>query len=143
MLDAPLSALVVKIDVYSNAEPQSGLNQADIVFEEIVEGQATRFAAVFNSMEANPVGPIRSGCNTRRQLAVQPQRSGRSSTARAVNEAVNSAPDKGAGFELLGEGTPDFCRSNYWAGAPQPLRQPRSAPVAAAASSGTSRPTLF
>ena len=30
------------------------------MFEEIVEGQATRFAAVFNSMEANPVGPIRS-----------------------------------------------------------------------------------
>ena len=57
---APRPALVVKVDNV-DAEPQSGLNQADIVFEEIVEGQATRFAAVFNSMEANPVGPIRSG----------------------------------------------------------------------------------
>src|SRR5690606_17075522 len=53
-------ALVVKVDNV-DAEPQAGLNQADIVFEEIVEGRATRFAAVFNSQEANPVGPIRSG----------------------------------------------------------------------------------
>ena len=52
--------MVVKIDNV-DAEPQSGLNQGDIVYEEIVEGRATRFAAVFNSKESNPVGPIRSG----------------------------------------------------------------------------------
>ena len=34
-----------KIDNGVNSHPPSGLNQADIVFEEIVEGQATRFAA--------------------------------------------------------------------------------------------------
>lgn len=55
------AALVVKIDNVGAARPQSGLNQADIVFEEIVEGRATRFAAVFHSQGANPVGPIRSG----------------------------------------------------------------------------------
>src|SRR5687768_3195573 len=44
----PRPAMVVKIDNV-DAEPQSGLNEADIVFEEIVEGRATRFAAVFNS----------------------------------------------------------------------------------------------
>ena len=38
-----------------------GLNQADIVFEEIVEGRITRFAAVFHSQSADPIGPIRSG----------------------------------------------------------------------------------
>ncbi len=53
-------ALVVKIDNNSAARPQSGLNEADIVFEEIVEVQ-TRFAAVFQSQGADPVGPIRSG----------------------------------------------------------------------------------
>jgi hypothetical protein len=53
-------ALVVKIDNV-DAKPQAGLNQADIVFEEVVEGRATRFAAVFHSEGANPVGPIRSG----------------------------------------------------------------------------------
>ena len=53
-------ALVVKIDNNAKARPQSGLNEADIVFEEIVEIQ-TRFAAVFHSQAADPVGPIRSG----------------------------------------------------------------------------------
>jgi len=53
-------ALVVKIDNNSAARPQSGLNEADIVFEEIVEVQ-TRFAAVFQSKGSEPVGPIRSG----------------------------------------------------------------------------------
>ena len=54
-------ALVVKIDNGVHSHPQSGLNQADIVFEEIVEGRVTRFGAVFNSMESDPVGNIRSG----------------------------------------------------------------------------------
>src|SRR3954447_11971122 len=53
-------ALVVKIDNHPDARPQSGLNQADIVFEENVE-QLTRFAAVFQTNEPDPVGPIRSG----------------------------------------------------------------------------------
>ena len=53
-------ALAVKIDNHSLARPQSGLNAADIVFEENVEN-LTRFAAVFQSTQASPVGPIRSG----------------------------------------------------------------------------------
>lgn len=53
-------ALVVKIDNNPVARPQSGLNGADIVFEEIIE-VGTRFAAVYHSAGANPVGPIRSG----------------------------------------------------------------------------------
>ena len=57
----PRPALVVKIDNGVNSHPQSGLNQADIVFEEIVEGRVTRFGAVFNSMDSDPVGNIRSG----------------------------------------------------------------------------------
>ena len=55
------SALVVKIDNVDEGRNQTGLNLADVVFEEVVEGQATRFAAVFHSQGANPVGPIRSG----------------------------------------------------------------------------------
>ena len=53
-------ALVVKIDNNPRARPQSGLNEADLVFEEVVE-VGTRFAVVFHSGNANPVGPIRSG----------------------------------------------------------------------------------
>jgi hypothetical protein len=55
--------LIVKIDNHPEARPQAGLNQADIVYEEIVEG-ITRFAAVFQSQDAAPVGPIRSARTT-------------------------------------------------------------------------------
>ena len=55
-------ALIVKI---SNAPqsilPQSGLNDADLVIEEIINANVTRLAAVFHSTESDPVGPIRSG----------------------------------------------------------------------------------
>lgn len=53
-------AVVVKIDNHPAARPQSGLNEADIVFEENVE-HLTRFAIVFQSGDADTVGPIRSG----------------------------------------------------------------------------------
>ncbi len=54
-------ALVVKIDNNNpNARTQTGLNAADIVYEEIVE-VGTRFAVVFQSQDSDPVGPIRSG----------------------------------------------------------------------------------
>ena len=56
------SALVAKIDNNAAAVPNhSGLAVADIVFEEIVEGRTTRFAAVFHSQSSDPIGPIRSG----------------------------------------------------------------------------------
>src|SRR6185436_12620941 len=41
-------AIVVKIDNHLDARPQAGLNQADIVYEEIVEG-ITRFFTIFQS----------------------------------------------------------------------------------------------
>jgi len=52
-------ALVVKIDNHAEARPQTGLNQADVVYEEEVEG-ITRFFTVFHSQIPGPVGPIRS-----------------------------------------------------------------------------------
>ena len=54
-------ALIVKIDNASAARPQSGFNEADLVFEEIVNDHITRFAMVFQSGDSDPVGPIRSG----------------------------------------------------------------------------------
>jgi hypothetical protein len=58
-------ALVVKIENADSssqtARPQQGLNEADVVYEETVEGSITRFAAVFHSADSpNRVGPIRS-----------------------------------------------------------------------------------
>ena len=52
-------ALVVKVDNAWGAWPQSGLNEADVVFEILVEG-ISRFAAVYQSESAGLVGPIRS-----------------------------------------------------------------------------------
>lgn len=57
-------ALVVKIDNVGAARPQQGINEADVVFEEMVEGGFTRFAAVYHSTPADPVGPIRSARST-------------------------------------------------------------------------------
>ncbi len=56
-------AAVVKIDNSPKARPQVGLEQADIVVEEEVEGGVTRLAAVFHSQGA-VVGPVRSGRTT-------------------------------------------------------------------------------
>jgi hypothetical protein len=58
-LDRP--ALVVKFDnVEPKARPQAGLNQADAVYEERVEGSVTRLLAVFHSTDVAPAGPVRS-----------------------------------------------------------------------------------
>jgi hypothetical protein len=53
-------ALAVKIENSSAARPQSGLNSADVVWEEVVEGGITRFVAVFHSTLPPEIGPIRS-----------------------------------------------------------------------------------
>ncbi len=53
--------LVVKIDNSGPARPQSGLNEADMVFEEIVNDSLTRFAMIYQSLGDNAVGPVRSG----------------------------------------------------------------------------------
>ena len=57
-------ALAVKIDNHRSARGQWGLLQADVVFEELVEGGSTRFVAVFHSQDSSPVGPIRSARET-------------------------------------------------------------------------------
>lgn len=53
-------ALAVKIENSREARPQTGLDQADMVWEEVVEGGITRFAAVFDSQVPAEVGPVRS-----------------------------------------------------------------------------------
>jgi hypothetical protein len=53
-------SLTVKIDNAPAARPQSGMDAADIVFEEVVEGGVVRFAAVFHSNDATSIGPVRS-----------------------------------------------------------------------------------
>jgi hypothetical protein len=53
-------ALSVKIENSAPARPQSGLEEADIVWEEMVEGGITRFNAAYHSTVPEVLGPIRS-----------------------------------------------------------------------------------
>src|SRR5436305_7908462 len=53
-------ALAVKIDNVNDARPQAGLDHADLVVEETVEGGLTRLFTVFQCDSAADVGPIRS-----------------------------------------------------------------------------------
>ena len=60
-LDDPIDRppIAVKVSNSSDARPQIGLDVADVVIEERVEG-ITRLIAVFHSTPSAPVGPIRS-----------------------------------------------------------------------------------
>jgi hypothetical protein len=53
-------ALSAKIDNHPSARPQVGLDEADIVFEELVEGGMTRYLAVWHSKLPAEIGPVRS-----------------------------------------------------------------------------------
>lgn len=53
-------ALGIKIGNSSPERPQAGLDRADVVYEEIVEGGVTRFLALFLTNQAPRVGPVRS-----------------------------------------------------------------------------------
>ncbi|HVF52631.1 MAG TPA: DUF3048 domain-containing protein [Actinomycetota bacterium] len=53
-------AVAVKIENSPQARPQSGLDTADIVFEEVVEGGITRFMAIYHCGDSEKVGPVRS-----------------------------------------------------------------------------------
>lgn len=50
----------IMIENSEDARPQSGLNQASIVFEAIAEGGITRFLALFQDTAPDYIGPIRS-----------------------------------------------------------------------------------
>ncbi|HET7482765.1 MAG TPA: DUF3048 domain-containing protein [Actinomycetota bacterium] len=53
-------ALGVKIENNPSAYPLSGLQYADVVYEEQVEGGLTRFMAIFHCSDATIAGPVRS-----------------------------------------------------------------------------------
>jgi Protein of unknown function (DUF3048) N-terminal domain/Protein of unknown function (DUF3048) C-terminal domain len=53
-------ALSVKVDNTQRARPQAGLNDADLVHEELVEGGLTRLLVTFQSRDAGEVAPVRS-----------------------------------------------------------------------------------
>lgn len=53
-------AMVFQLDNFASARPQAGLEDADIVYEMLAEGNITRYMAVFYSKYPSVVGPVRS-----------------------------------------------------------------------------------
>jgi hypothetical protein len=54
----PVTAVMVENSTF--ARPQSGLDQASVVFEAIAEAGITRFMAVYQDTQPNYIGPVRS-----------------------------------------------------------------------------------
>lgn len=52
--------MAVMVNNHVLARPQSGLSQADIIYEAVAEGGISRFLAVFHSQVPEKVGPVRS-----------------------------------------------------------------------------------
>lgn len=70
--DAPeRAAFAVKVENTHDAYPLSGLDRADVVYEEPVEGGITRFVAIFQCRDARRVGPVRSARTTDPKILVQ------------------------------------------------------------------------
>jgi Protein of unknown function (DUF3048) N-terminal domain/Protein of unknown function (DUF3048) C-terminal domain len=87
-------ALAIKVENAPEARPQTGLDRADIVFEEPVEGGLTRFIAVYQCYDANKVGPVRSG-RTEDPLVLQQFGSpvmGFAGGANPVKKAIDRSP---------------------------------------------------
>ncbi|MCA0984369.1 DUF3048 domain-containing protein [Halobacillus yeomjeoni] len=53
-------AISVMVNNHTRARPQSGLSEADVVYEVLAEGQITRFLALFHSQIPDTIGPVRS-----------------------------------------------------------------------------------
>ena len=97
-LDAPSAEAIrqrvvsVKIENSPAARPQSGLQQADVVYETVAEGGITRFNAMFHSQVPDPVGPVRSARLS--DITIVPQYGALfvfSGASASVNSAVRSA----------------------------------------------------
>ncbi len=58
--ESEMRPVLATINNDQKARPQSGLSEADIVYELIVEGNTTRYLALFQSALPDEIGPVRS-----------------------------------------------------------------------------------
>jgi hypothetical protein len=99
---------VVKVDNTSSSAPQLGLDKADMVVEEMVEGGLTRLAGFFYQNTPDTVGPVRSMRAT--DIGVVAPMNG------VLIAAGGARPTRAriaaAGIANLGEDDPGFERDN-------------------------------
>jgi len=114
-------AVTVKVN-NNNLAKQYGIHEADIVYEEVVEGGATRLAAIFNSHDPDRVGPVRSVRRTDQSI-VWPIGGifAYSGGAQYAIDSIDTAPVKQldetrAGSMMYREpNDPDYAPYNLWA----------------------------
>lgn len=68
----PIGPVVaIKVDNDPVGFPQSGLDQADVIYEELIESGETRLCAIFSTKRPSLVGPIRSARETDIELLAE------------------------------------------------------------------------
>ena len=132
--------LAVKIDNYSIARPQWGLDSADAILETNVEG-VTRFVGLFQSQLPNEVGPVRSARTADLDLLIAMNHpvfafSGANDT---VNAWVDSAATSGLLTNFTALSSPCYVRTAERPGPHNLLLDPTCA-VTTATGTGPARP---
>jgi hypothetical protein len=98
--------LVAKIDNTGNSTPQVGLDKADLVTEQMVEGGVTRLAAFFYSKLPKVAGPVRS----MRASDIGIVKPAHGVIVASGAAAQTNARLRGAGITFFTEGGPGFFR---------------------------------
>ena len=134
--------VAVKIDNYWRARPQWGLDEADVVVEENVEG-VTRFVALFHSRTPAVLGPVRSARTGDLDLLAAMNRPvfAYSGANAGVTEWIASATASGLLVDYTAQRRPCYFRTPDRPGPHNLLLDPTcSQPVAAADTPGPARP---
>jgi hypothetical protein len=107
-LDPSDAVLAVKVDNHPQSRPPTALEDADVVFEEDVEG-VTRFVALFHSKQPRTIGPVRSARTSDLPILASMNRPilAWSGGNDYVTRAVENAEDAGV---LVDRGEPTFGR---------------------------------
>ena len=104
--------IVIKVENDPMIRPQSGLESADIIFEELVEGGITRFATIWQSKFPKEIGPVRSVRHVDVSIAAPiADFFVFSGGARPTISYVRG--NSGKGVYILTEGAPGMYRTNY------------------------------
>lgn len=104
--------IAVMLDNHIGARPQAGLGEADVVVEALVEGEITRYMAVFQSQDPETIGSVRSA----RPYFVEMAQSYDALYVHAGGspEALSDIRKKGvADLDSLSEGKITFWRRNH------------------------------
>lgn len=100
--------MVLKMDNSDASAPQVGLDGADLVVEELVEGGITRLAVLYYSDLPDAVGPVRSVRAT--DIGVVTPVDGALVTSGGAQVTLSRIAD--AGVQVFSEGSPGFYRES-------------------------------